>query len=158
MDVGRREDLKSADEARRLRARVLDRHHDRHLVAHHRRRARRVLWSHLARRLRQHAVARDHHDGHEEPALIQQQAHHQHSERWQQQARGRRRTHIRLDALVAHRAFWAIPAQGRLDKVKPLGATRSVHLSQRRRVAHCRPSRVKSTCERWRSRRQRSAT
>ena len=130
MHLRRREDLQRLDEARRLRARVLDGDDDGHLTgerafAHCR--AARVFWAHEPRRLRHDAVAHHHDDGHEEADLIQQQAERQHGERRQQHARLERGGgDIGLYALIAHatldRATFALEdaTHSRLDRVEPL--------------------------------------
>mmetsp|Transcript_4265 Transcript_4265/g.11323 ORF Transcript_4265/g.11323 Transcript_4265/m.11323 type:complete len:325 (-) Transcript_4265:315-1289(-) len=68
--AGRRERLERADEAGRLRARVLHRHHDRHLLGHHLGRALRVRRLRHGRNRRRDAVAGDHDHRNEQPHLI----------------------------------------------------------------------------------------
>mmetsp|Transcript_19931 Transcript_19931/g.47207 ORF Transcript_19931/g.47207 Transcript_19931/m.47207 type:complete len:232 (-) Transcript_19931:254-949(-) len=77
VDRGRREPLKARQKAGQLRAGVLDRDDDRHLVGEHLVRARRVLGQHRGRHLGQSAVACHDDERHEEPDLVEQQAEHE---------------------------------------------------------------------------------
>mmetsp|Transcript_6994 Transcript_6994/g.17487 ORF Transcript_6994/g.17487 Transcript_6994/m.17487 type:complete len:446 (-) Transcript_6994:265-1602(-) len=70
VDRGGGEALEAGEEAGQLRARVLHRDDDRHLVRQHLLRARRVLGLHRGRHLREGAVARHDDERHEEADLV----------------------------------------------------------------------------------------